>query len=799
MSKPFITKKQIIFNPKLKKSFSFYNENQDSKRDVLKKETWKFISNPGYFNNNKTSSKNFFHNSSDSLLPNQNNSSFKTFYKSPANSSIYNSIKFNKAPTLKQNQNEIYKLIQKKKIKKKNEFDHLYNNFLINESRNFRTTFYENSRNNNCMKIPRNNSCDDLKMKQISTNSISQDKNSTNYRTFFNLHSTKNSFYPKTKTPSDLNSKNKNFNETFNYINEFNFYSNKFKLPDLQQQNLKYVAKNIPECTVSSVNLMRFQLNDAIFSNIKTGRGFSELQKNLLKFKFYQSLQSEKIQLITKDENYNLDKKYENLTKIKNLYDKKWIIYNKNMENYLNFLIHKIKEIKINIQSDDIVVNEKNNEIEKIVVKVVSVQKELENLVEMRNFLLQVKERYNKNPPNYYYLLLKDSKKLLIGNFLLNLHLSKQITHKKALLFITNVLNIKKELGSQENENEVFCFNFIKSNKILRKSIGMCPKVDPIFSSVDEFLLIYENMEVKTINMIRKENAIKNIINKFKLEYNKLIPNENDNYIKEEIEVKSIKREKLLERNILLNQQFDYYYTEIKKKSNEIKSDDNLLNFCNDKKSKEKKFLFSSASLVDLNKRKIDKYNEKLKKCKYAGVLLLDKLIHVVNKFINANYKDYIEKNGNRFLPYDKLKILLKMNAFKLTEENNKYINNYVIKLIAIYDDICKYILNLHHEYLSDPKKKKFIKIEEGKILEIKKRENAKETKKLLELRSIENVKAILEKYKKPIKYINRKIFDASKMNKARTAKALSERKIRKKDKDFFKEFWNYTQYEDNY
>ena len=134
------------------------------------------------------------------------------------------------------------------------------------------------------------------------------------------------------------------------------------------------------------------------------------------------------------------------------------------------------------------------------------------------------------------------------------------------------------------------------------------------------------------------------------------------------------------------------------------------------------------------------------------------------------------------------------MNAFKLTEENNKYINNYVIKLIAIYDDICKYILNLHHEYLSDPKKKKFIKIEEGKILEIKKRENAKETKKLLELRSIENVKAILEKYKKPIKYINRKIFDASKMNKARTAKALSERKIRKKDKDFFKEFWNYTQ-----
>ena len=50
--------------------------------------------------------------------------------------------KFNKAPTLKQNQQEISNIIKKKKLKKMTELRNIYNNILINKSKSFRSSLY---------------------------------------------------------------------------------------------------------------------------------------------------------------------------------------------------------------------------------------------------------------------------------------------------------------------------------------------------------------------------------------------------------------------------------------------------------------------------------------------------------------------------------------------------------------------------------------------------------------------------------------------------------------------------------
>ena len=59
------------------------------------------------------------------------------------------------------------------------------------------------------------------------------------------------------------------------------------------------------------------------------------------------------------------------------------------------------------------------NAIEKLMIQSVKKQKELEELVQTRNFLLQVKLKLKVQPPYFAALLHRDSRKIELGNILI--------------------------------------------------------------------------------------------------------------------------------------------------------------------------------------------------------------------------------------------------------------------------------------------------------------------------------------------------------------------------------------------
>ena len=109
-------------------------------------------------------------------------------------------------------------------------------------------------------------------------------------------------------------------------------------------------------------------------------------------------------------EEYNYDKRYDKLLKLKDVIENTYKSYIEEMDKYLNYLYFIIKEDKEELYLYDKQIKEIDDELEIIIVEIVQNQTHLEYLVDRRNFLLLIKERFG-NPPSYYEeLLVRDSK-----------------------------------------------------------------------------------------------------------------------------------------------------------------------------------------------------------------------------------------------------------------------------------------------------------------------------------------------------------------------------------------------------
>ena len=116
------------------------------------------------------------------------------------------------------------------------------------------------------------------------------------------------------------------------------------------------------------------------------------------------------------------------------------------MDKYLNYLYFIIKEDKEELYLYDKQIKEIDDELEIIIVEIVQNQTHLEYLVDRRNFLLLIKERFG-NPPSYYEeLLVRDSKKLLVGDAIYNLKVTKLIKSKSIMLFNNSYLEVKEKI-----------------------------------------------------------------------------------------------------------------------------------------------------------------------------------------------------------------------------------------------------------------------------------------------------------------------------------------------------------------
>jgi hypothetical protein len=467
------------------------------------------------------------------------------------------------------------------------------------------------------------------------------------------------------------------------------------------------------------------------------------------------------------------------LIELKNEIKKKNIKYANKMNNYLYFLKDKFYEKKDELHFLEKKTFNIKKEFEKVIIKALKKQEELEYLINIRNFLLQVKDKYEQNeksPSAYFELLIKDSKKLLLGNFLLNSKVINQITNKSLNTFIGSILDLKQKI----EDNKIYINNYDYNTNNLEKE-----KIKPIFESPEEFMKLYNLLMEKNLVHLQDLEFIKKNLNKLKIEYDQaLIIDNNNNPLGREIKTKEKIKEQLIQNNEILKNKLIKYKENITKRSTQIEINSQI------KKNNMPKYLDIE---IDLDSIYLEKYKKKVKNLKYNGLLLFDKIIKIIKFFFHEKYLNDFFKNFKK----ENLKIL-ELSVKSFSNENIQKIDIYIKKLVSIYEDICKYVLLNHSQNMLNKNNLELIHKMKEEINNERKRKICKEQKKIQSIKKIEEKKKILEKFYKPIYFIENKMNTDTKIKRRTMMKIKSNKKLEDEEKNYAeKEFNNLTKYND--
>ena len=94
-------------------------------------------------------------------------------------------------------------------------------------------------------------------------------------------------------------------------------------------------------------------------------------------------------------------------------------------------------------------------------------------------------------------------------------------------------------------------------------------------------------------------------------------------------------------------------------------------------------YLDTNSSIYMINR---EKYNKLLKKFKYRGMLLLQKIIKFIKKFLKLKYAN--DGFFNYFHNINRL-YALDLDANSFNKDNIENINIYILKAFSIYEKIC--------------------------------------------------------------------------------------------------------------
>ena len=456
-------------------------------------------------------------------------------------------IQNNKVPSLVDNQREIAKFIKKEKLKQKKELDNLYNTLLLSESKLFRTSLY-------LTKTP-------IKLNHSNSNSnFSIKKN----KKFFNFHPIKNNNEITGSTSIEI--LKGNLDKSNSMVN-MNNSETKFLFPALDKNKInlnlitnkvnknlffKTITKNMLDELSMSRNFNNYskiaeEINEILFNELKNKNDYAQLGKKIMIFNIISEIQNNKLKDILSMEEYNYDKKYDKLIKLRKISDNKFISFSESMNNYLQFLSDKILEHKKELSLYYNQIKELDDELEIIIIKIVKYQADLEYLVERRNFLLLIKDKLS-NPPSYYEeILIRDSKKLLVGDAIFNLKITKLIKNKSLMVFNDSYLEIKEKIHE----------NLLDINHILSDSANA--NIDKqLFGGVDKFIQIYKNLENKNLKYLKQLDNIRKQRDKLKRKYEKEIQL-NKGTFGEELKTKEDELKKLNKQNEILLTTHNYY------------------------------------------------------------------------------------------------------------------------------------------------------------------------------------------------------------------------------------------------
>ena len=743
-----------------------------------------------------------------------------------------------KAPTYCDNKQEINKIIRKKKIEKLMDYENFYNNMKTQHSffNKNKTKILENKIKNMNLLGPyskinsyKSSSSTNIFSDLLSIKKINRHKKnifteediklSTKYKSSQNNSYASNRVKKrnfkiiKETTIFNDNEKNSENKENLASTNSNYFYHNNnngvlMTLLPLIPKSKKYKKKNneSPKSIVEKsqekgeIRLDNFatqRLGNNILLNLKkktrTAYQLTDLEKNMAKLKYFQNIQKIRLGNIISSDKFNIDKTINYLIKLNRKYNNIWANYRQKINLYLHFLFDKKNDLEMDL---GIIMREKKineNTIERLMIQSVKKQKELEELVQTRNFILQVKLKLKEQPAYFASLVHRDSHKIELGNILLTSTVGTKNSSVIRFLDSFSILNLvqlyeinptnslmklfRKKMKNRRIIPKEFREKYIYQEDLLKneKDNYMPKKGEKFFENPEHFLDTLHNLESKNVFLLNKNNSIQKYSSIMKQEYESeyltMKENENQAEIYEEI----IYREKYLLR---LKEKTEELKEKLKSLSNKEYVDNN---------EHTKKIIKSKAnsSFVELNFFRMINYIRILEGYKYYGVLLLEKLISIVKTFIGLNYGDYTIERCYIFIEKTELNHILKLSKKSFNENNKNKVYDYILQLIKLYDDIIEYVKNIQKKYEVDENNKIFMKKRTEEVQTLRKISNARETRELLDDKRERVIEKILEKWQRPFNKPSRKIDDNyfSKMKNKYRSKSIEDIKLNKNDK----------------
>ena len=725
------------------------------------------------------------------------------------NINFYSGVSIYSAPSVKQNRVEINKLIKSGKIRRINYINNIHNNMMRKSSELYRKKIDYLSKDNSFDNKTKN----DLKRKynMNDMNEINKIKYNLHpiFKRYFTTTKNKRHFsginlslkgykYLKQDINNDKNKNNYNENtlstkylskkpgyEITNKTNEQNYLTNNSKIMsagtiNLVKSNKKFqflkkkpllknysrdylreknkdenkIGENLKLYKNSEISKMGLDLNEIVLNKKRKNDKLNEIEKKIIKYQIFKEFQEDRLKLMSKQDINGLQNRILLLKDNIKKYNLISLEYFSKTNNYLNYL----KKIKYSLSN---YFEEENNkifnlyfDIEKLVTDNIFKQKELERLIEIKLFLVQVKNTLIKQPSYFNNILKETSRKYELGKLILSLRAIPQ--NQTVTKFMESIPEIKdgdispsRFSQNYQKINNINKSNLKKRSKKFSQIVNFKSKLNEpsltkyinvpeklIFDSPDDFLMIFENIESKNLRLIKENDFIKKNRDYLKKQYDEIMQNNtniekyNDIIKKEEI------IRLLIKENIALKEKYDSL------KNNKNEADENNVN-----KNKGKSI---RTFFMDINIFKKITYYKRLENYKYKGMLLLDRLIEIVNDIFASNYTGYGIQKAYNLVEKNILKKILSTNKKSINSLDRICINNYILCLLKIYENVCQIVKFKNKEYNSIEENKYKINKKKEEIQLQRKINNTRTIRQLSEEKRINGIEKIVKKNNKP-------------------------------------------------
>ena len=764
-------------------------------------------------------------------IPNSSrqNKSIGNYYNFLNKLNAYRNIYSGRITSLNRNLSDIHLLIKDKKTK------NIKNNLMFNSmSSNDYLDDFKRYKKLNLLSIKkhRNNSSEELfsiskkmkslmrseEMNQLSTNFskiVSAKENNSIITSLKNIKNN-NSDYTTTTNKSEINnSKLPEIQSNSSKINDINEYKNfskninlSPKLPSLKINkdfNISSDGSNIEnekimeekeekkeESFLTSLNTdkMKFKINKLFIENNRRKK-LTEFEEKILKIKIYQNYQKEALEKILQGEKFNVQERIDHIIKMYKLYESIYEEYVNDLSRYINFLVLISGELDIELrairkQKKDLLYN-----IEILVDKLITMQIKLEYSIKTRNFLFYVKNREKKIIELDEDFVIRVAKRRTFADKLLSIFGKNRdsiaIKYLKRLIPLEKLMSmVKARIHRTSRINRIVRRNSLKQSKTIKSEkpsdvLTPPPPGKKIFDSPEEFIKILNNMKYNNIILLKdyelaqiKKNEMLNELDEDIAYYERFEKSEKNKYLKNN----HISLEEEKKKYKINSQKYEYI-----NKLLENKEDDYSL------KLGLKINFFSSFN--DVYEYNMVKYNKLRIKYKYAGLLLLEKLINNIKVILSMNENSNIfnKDDINHYFPYGLLNQIIQIKRNYFNEDNQYLIREYTIKLLKLYEFFGKFIMNKNEiSKINEPKL--YMKIRD-KVITQRKISNSKNIRKIVEEKNEVSSKKLLEKWNKKIILETRKIDKFSShdiINKSIILKNKDEKNENKND-----EFENYN------